>query len=422
MTTCSKLLLMVLFLACVLAPSLFAQQVPQRKPVQSPGYAVVDLGTLGGTFSFGGGVNEEGWVNGESTLSGDQVQHAFLWRDGGMVDLLTLGGPNSASGYTLNDTGVVAGASETSTLNPLGYQFCDFDSFSDFPPHDCLPFAWKNGEMTQLPLLQDQFGQSGNNGIAQLPNNRGEIVGVSENTSFDPTCSSPTLQQRAVVWNNGAVHELPLLTGDLSGVTTGINDYGQIVGFAGTGQCANEFFHVMLWENGEPKDLGNLGGVNNNQAQFINNRGQVVGLSDLSGDLSGHAFLWQNGVMTDLGTVSGDAFSAGFAINQKEEIVGQSCDDSFNCRAFLWKNGVMTDLNTLTLANSPLYLAVAYDINSRGEITGLGITNTGEAHAFLAIPSNAKTGSAKSRLALPKSVEEFVQQRLHGGRLRYRAQ
>jgi probable HAF family extracellular repeat protein len=328
-------------------------------------------------------VNEQGWVNGESTLEGDQIQHAFLWRSGGMVDLLTLDGPNSASDYTVNDAGVVAGGSETSTLNPLlGYQFCDFDGFTDVPPHDCVPFMWRGGVMTQLPLLQDQYGQTGNNGTAQQANNQGEIVGVSENTLLDPTCSSPTLQQKPVVWKNGAVYELPLLPGDLNGVTTGINVHGQIVGFAGTGQCANEFFHAMLWENGTPTDLGNLGGSNNNQAQFINNRGHVVGFSDLSDDLTSHAFLWQNGAMTDLGILSGDALSAGFAINEKDQSVGQSCDANFNCRAFLWQDGVMTDLNTLTPSDSPLYLVVAYGINSRGAITGLGITSAGEAHVL----------------------------------------
>src|SRR5579871_4475767 len=391
---------------------LAAQQLPQHE--LSPSYSVMDLGTLGGTFSFGGGVNEQGWVNGESSLQGDQIQHAFLWRNGAMLDLRTLGGPNSASGYTLNDAGLVAGGSETSTLNPLGYQFCDFDGFIDFPPHDCLPFTWRGGVMTQLPLLRDQYGQSGNNGTAQQGNNRGEIVGVSENTLLDPTCSSPTLQQKPVVWKNRAVYELSLLPGDLNGVTTGINDYGQIVGFAGTGECANEFFHAMLWENGTPTDLGNLGGINNNQAQFINNRGQVVGLSDLSGDLTGHAFLWQNGVMSDLGTLPGDASSAGFAISERGQIVGQSCDASLNCRAFFWQDGVMTDLNTLT-ADSPLYLVVAYGINTGGEITGLGITSTGEAHAYLATPGGGKVGG-KYEPALPENLRQLIQQRLHRGR------
>ncbi|HZW92850.1 MAG TPA: hypothetical protein VFF64_07850 [Candidatus Eremiobacteraceae bacterium] len=424
MTKCSRLPLVVLCAvgAMITASArLAAQQLTEQREAKAQGYAVIDLGTLGGSFSFGGGVNEQGWVNGESSLQGDQIQHAFLWRNGGMVDLQTLGGPNSASGYTLNDAGVVAGGSETSTLNPLGYQFCDFDGFSDVPPHDCVPFTWKNGVMTQLPLLQDQYGQTGNNGTAQQANNRGEIAGVSENTLLDPTCSSPTLQQKPVVWKNGAVYELTLLLGDLNGVTTGINEYGHIVGFAGTGQCVNEFFHAMLWENGTPTDLGNLGGINNNQAQFINNRGQVVGLSDLSDDLTGHAFLWQGRVMADLGTLPGDASSAGFAISDRGQIVGQSCDANFNCRAFLWQDGVMTDLNALTSSDSPLYLVVAYGINSRGDITGLGITSTGEAHAYLAIPGRGNVGGAKLKPSGPQSLQNFLQQRLYGGKSRVQA-
>jgi probable HAF family extracellular repeat protein len=212
-----------------------------------------------------------------------------------------------------------------------------------------------------------------------------------------------------------------LLPGDLNGVTTRINEYRQIVGFAGTGQCANEFFHAMLWENGTPTDLGNLGGINNNQAQFINNRGQVVGLSDLSGDLTGHAFLWQDGVMADLETLPSDTSSAGFAISDRGQIVGQSCDANFNCRAFLWQEGVMTDLNALTSSDSPLYLVVAYGTNSRGDITGLGITSTGEAHAYLAIPGRGSVGGAKFKPSGPQSVHNFLQPRLYGGKSRVQA-
>ena len=48
----------------------------------------------------------------------------------------------------------------------------------------------------------------------------------------------------------------------------------------------------------------------------------------------------------------------------------------------------MTDLNTLVAAPSPLYLLTGCSINSRGEITGLGVTNTGEIHTYLATPIN----------------------------------
>ena len=64
-----------------------------------------DLGSLGGTLSipgsldhFGGirAVNESGKVAGTSTLAGDEVWHAFVWSNGGtMIDLGTLGGSTS---------------------------------------------------------------------------------------------------------------------------------------------------------------------------------------------------------------------------------------------------------------------------------------------------------------------------------------
>ena len=90
--------------------------------------------------------------------------------------------------------------------------------------------------------------------------------------------------------------------------------------------------------------------------------------------------------MTDLGTLGGDFSSAAFAINDSSQVVGLSCDVNSNCRAFLWQNGLMTDLNALT-AGSPLYLISAADINSRGEIVGIGVDpNTGERLAFAAVP------------------------------------
>jgi probable HAF family extracellular repeat protein len=46
----------------------------------------------------------------------------------------------------------------------------------------------------------------------------------------------------------------------------------------------------------------------------------------------------------------------------------------------------MTVLNALIPADSPLYLLMAQAINSQGQIVGLGLTNTGEVHGFLAKP------------------------------------
>jgi probable HAF family extracellular repeat protein len=71
-----------------------------------------DIGTLGGTNSYGYGINNSGQVTGYS-LTPSGAFHAFVYSAAtGMQDIGTLGGTNSY-GYGINDSGQVTGYSLT---------------------------------------------------------------------------------------------------------------------------------------------------------------------------------------------------------------------------------------------------------------------------------------------------------------------
>jgi len=363
---------------------LAAQEQRHQQSPELQHYVITDLGTLGGTSSEAVGVNNRGWMAGSSRLAGDTVLHAALWEGAVQVDLGTLGGPNSVAPEAApqpNERGDVAGASDTSTQDPNGEDFCFFGTHLI-----CLPFVWEKGALTALSTL------GGNNGEAFEINDRGQVVGTAENATADPTCSTFEPEAKPVIWENGVIQELPTVSGDLDGVASAINDRGQAVGV--TGNCYSNFpltsFHAVLWPGGSKGgvvDLGNLGGTAFNLAFGINRRGQVVGQSALPGNTASHAFLWQNGVMSDLGTLSGQWYSWAETINNKGQAVGTSFDFSSNMYPFIWENGVMTDLNKLIPPNSPWLLLEALGNNDRGQIVGYAYNySTGEVHGYLLTP------------------------------------
>jgi probable HAF family extracellular repeat protein len=418
-TLIASLLISSLLTALTTAPA-GAQQSSFTPPL-SIRYSVTDLGTLdGGTFSQPFFINKYGMVSGSSNLP-DGSQHAALWLDELKVDIGApgLGGPNSIA-FGDNDGFQSAGEAETSTPDPNGEDFCGFGTHLT-----CLPFLWQDGAMIPLPTL------GGNNGVANAISNRGEVAGFAENSTPDPACPAPqVLQFKPVVWEKGVIHKLPTFRGDPDGVALAINDSGQIVGGSGTCATFNPNFlynlvpvHALLWEKGKVTDLGNLGGTTGqaggNVAYDINNQGQVVGNSDLPGDTTFHAFLWTKTTgMRDLGTLSGDVYSNAISINGHGDVAGLSLDASFNPRAFLWHKGVMTDLNTVIAGDSPLYLLTGCSINSRGEITGLGATSTGEIHTYLATPTrSAATSENRSQgvispMVLSEDARKLLRQQL----------
>ncbi len=367
-----------LFLGALAIPAATEAQTPLRQPPKAR-FTVKDLGTLGGTQAEPGGVSNTDYVEGVSTLPNDYVAHVFLWHNGVMRDLGTLGGPNSSTVWRPSDEGDVGGLSELSRPDPNGEDFCGFgDNLV------CVAFYWHNGRMIAQPSL------GGPNSSGFGVNDLGELAGTAENNVIEPTCAAigEVLQYKPVIWKGGHIYQLPTLPGDPVGVVFAINNNGQAVG--NSGQCGAGSYpvqeHAVVWQNGKAIDIGSLGSTINNNPEDINCRGDVAGFANLPGDEAFHAYLWRKGVMTDLGTLPGDVHSVGQALNCQGQVVGRTSDADFNGVGFLWENGVMSDLNTLIPADSPLFISDANGINDLGQIVAVGVTSTGEEHACLLTP------------------------------------
>jgi len=411
------MLLAILIVACCGAALAQEPATPAQEPATQQ-YHVFNLSSLGGTVSRGYSVNNRGWVAGYSNLPGNPSRHATLWRDGLVVDLGTLGGPNSSVAWPVkNNRGVVVGIAQTAKPDPLGERWsCSaFFTGPNSAGFTCRGFVWEKGMMKALPTL------GGNNGFATAANNRGLIVGWAENTVRDPTCVAPqVLQFRAVIWRleRRQIQELPPLPGDTSTAATAINDKGQVVGISGTCDQAvgrHTARHAVIWEDGAVTDIGNIGGETWNTPMAINQQGDVVGFGALAGSAPDapilRAFIWtKKGGIRNLGTLPGDTSSEAFGINELGQVVGRSCGPS-GCRAFLWENNVMKDLNMLKAPDYIPVLELANDINDLGEITGRAIdSRTNERPAFLAIPrdcldSNETVSSeARAKVIPPKDM------------------
>jgi len=284
---------------------------------------VVDLGTFGGPVGIASDINARGQVvgGGLNTIPdpfaffGFATQaRAFLWQNGQMRDLGTLGG-NDAVAQFVNERGQVAGVSYTSSVpNPE----------NGIPAID--PFLWEDGRMIDLGSL------GGINGAVNGLNQRGQVAGNSDVTR-DGSIS------HAFLWDHGSLHDLGTLGGDFS-FTTWIDDSGEAVGGATTPD--NATLRATRWKNGHATNLGSLNGDVCSIAFGSNSAGEIVGNSIACDVEEGtvRPFLWENGgPMVDMNSLiplgSGLILREGVFINDAGEIAGVADLENGDQHAFL---------------------------------------------------------------------------------------
>jgi probable HAF family extracellular repeat protein len=259
----------------------------QSRPVRWKDGQIADLGTLGGYEGTASSINNRGQVAGTATNAmadpfacfglGTQCR-AFLWQDGAMKDLGTLGGPDALA-VLINERGQIAGMANTSSSPSPACGFL---------PLTTAPFLWQNGHRSDLGTL------GGTCGFPLALNNRGQIVGAS-NLAGDLTA-------HPFLWpgKDGTMQDLGTLGGSY-GTANAINDSGEVVGYASNSGDAAEF--AILWRRGVLTNLGTLDGDPCSTANAINSKRQVVGISFADCNAVRRAFLWENGSMVDLNTL-----------------------------------------------------------------------------------------------------------------------
>ncbi len=229
------------------------------------------------------------------------------------------------------------------------------------------PYIYSHGKFIDLAAYARPQG------VASAINDLSEVVGwytliPAPGESFPP-------ERHAFLYRGRELTDLGTLGGTESGAT-GLNNIGQVVGYATTYTGES---HAFLFEHDRMRDLGTLGGTAS-RANGINEAGQIVGSANVAGTNKSHAFLYADGKMRDLGTSHGD-HSIAWCINKAGHVVGSS-----GGHGFLYTGSKVIDLQTLLPSGSGWTSLRPRCINDNGQIAGVGTFADGKPHVFLMSP------------------------------------
>ena len=273
-----------------------------RYPLMTPWdatsvYSIVNIGVLGDdtNASYAYGLNEAGQVVGSSGEEYD-LQYGFLWQDGMLTNIGTLGGLWSQA-RAINAESAIVGSSHTPYWHV--HAFCDHDAFLD--PEDDLG-TFPGGNVSYGFDINDQ----------------GFVVGYSylEGHQWDPP--------HAFIWDetNGMI-DLGVLPGCNSSVARAINEIGTVVGYSQITDENGTHSEAFIWNEQQGiQPLSLPAEAVHSYAYDINDNDQVVGyyIDDQGGQ---HAYIWEDDTTIDLGTLGGPKMTA-WALNNQGHVVAVS--------------------------------------------------------------------------------------------------
>ena len=239
-----------------------------------------------------------------------------------------------------------------------------------------LPVIWQNGAVTQLPL---PAGES-----------IGDATGVNASGVAVGSVDGGSLQQGVIYSGATATIITQTTTTGCSFVTAfGINNSGRIVGFGIDPNNAARNVGIV-YDIGSPNafEVGALPGLNGALAFGVSNNGHVVGASMLNQG-SGLPFIYTDAVgMVAIPLATGTSQGSARGVNSAGWVVGQ--DSSAFSIPFLWDGGTTYRLADLLPPGSGWDLEMntsssALGISDSGIIVGTGVHN-GETRAYAMVP------------------------------------
>lgn len=242
------------------------------------------------------GITDDGRVVGNiiPARPGDAT-HAFVWRDGTLTNLPSLGG-DSTYALGMNARGDVVGvatkAGETSPGHAVLW------------PHDGTK-----------PVELGDFGSGWS--TAKHVNAAGDVAGIS---------STPDNAYHAFLWKAGNMQRIDL------GASDGLNERDQVLAHGQNG--------AFLWDNGVLTSLGT--------AYFtgIARTGRVLLAND------GGASFWNDGTLTDFEPYADETDVTPSALTPDGVVLGTATWATGEVAGFLWQNGLTKTLGVAFRPNA----------------------------------------------------------------------